>query len=158
MSTALAFVPASRLRRAPAPERKPDPNPDIGRPRTRVDCQDGPRPCPYVACRHHLALDVTKAGAIKIRSGPSRGSTLRQGQTWGVDDWLERAAEMALEMPETCSLDIADRGETTLDEIASFTNMTRQRVQQEEQLALRRLRLAKFNGVGDLSQDGDAES
>ncbi len=28
------------------------------RPRTRGDCADGPRPCPWYRCRHHLGLEV----------------------------------------------------------------------------------------------------
>lgn len=27
----------------------------LSRPLRRADCQDGPRPCPWVSCRHHLA-------------------------------------------------------------------------------------------------------
>jgi len=37
------------------------------RPRTRGDCTDGPRPCPWVSCRHHLALDVNEhTGQVRI--------------------------------------------------------------------------------------------
>lgn len=37
------------------------------RPRTRGDCENGPRPCPWVSCRHHLYLEVTEAGSVQIR-------------------------------------------------------------------------------------------
>ncbi|HUB07073.1 MAG TPA: DNA-binding protein, partial [Myxococcales bacterium] len=28
------------------------------RPKTRADCVNGPRPCLFVSCKHHLYLDV----------------------------------------------------------------------------------------------------
>ena len=31
-----------------------------GLPLTRAECIDGPRPCPWVACRHHLALEAAQ--------------------------------------------------------------------------------------------------
>jgi hypothetical protein len=37
------------------------------RPRTRGDCADGPRPCPFIGCRYHLlSLRVRGSGAITI--------------------------------------------------------------------------------------------
>lgn len=86
--------------------------PDVPRPRTRGECADGPRPCPWVSCKYHLALDVTPAGAVKIDTRP-----------------LE-------EMPETCALDVADRGSHTLEQIGEITGLVRERVRQIEQLAL----------------------
>ena len=39
---------------------------EVPRPQTRSDCQGGPRPCPFVSCRHHLYLDVNpETGSIK---------------------------------------------------------------------------------------------
>ena len=53
-----------------ATEDNPEDNtyPDwIERPKTRADCVDGPRPCPYISCAHHLYLDVNnESGAIKF--------------------------------------------------------------------------------------------
>jgi len=41
------------------------PETDYYKPRTRAECVDGPRPCPYVSCQHHLYLDVSaRTGAI----------------------------------------------------------------------------------------------
>lgn len=47
---------------------------DNGRPRTRGECIDGPRPCPWVSCRYHLehpaescALDVADRGPSTVR-------------------------------------------------------------------------------------------
>jgi len=43
-------------------------------------------------------------------------------------------------MPETCALDVADRGGATLGEVGSVLGVTRERVRQLEERALRRLR------------------
>jgi hypothetical protein len=61
---------------------------DVERPQTRGDCVDGPRPCPFVSCRHHLYLDVNpRNGAIK--------HNFPELEVW--------------EMAATCALDIAER-------------------------------------------------
>src|SRR6185312_8298743 len=40
---------------------------DVERPRTRGDCADMPRPCPFVSCSHHLYLEVNpESGALKL--------------------------------------------------------------------------------------------
>lgn len=91
---------------------------DPDRPRTRGDCADGPRPCPYVSCAHHLYLDVNgTTGAIKL-------------------NFPQLEVE---EMRESCALDVADRGGLTLDEAGKAINVTRERVRQIEGEALRRL-------------------
>lgn len=86
------------------------------RPRTRSECVDGERPCPWVSCRHHLYLDVDpKSHGIKLNFPD-------------VD---------VLDMVETCSLDVAERGGTTLERVAELMNLTRERVRQIEIRALR---------------------
>lgn len=89
------------------------------RPKTRADCENGARPCPFVSCPHHLYLDVNpKTGALKINFP-------------GSD--LER-------LPETCCLDVAARGGSTLQEIAELFGLTRERIRQVEAKALKFLR------------------
>jgi hypothetical protein len=91
------------------------------RPKTRAECKDGPRPCPFVACKHHLYLDVNpETGSIKINF-----------------PHLELS-----EMKETCALDIADRGPITLEEIGEIMNLTRERIRQLEQSALDKIERA----------------
>jgi hypothetical protein len=85
------------------------------RPATRADCLPGgrnaERPCPYVSCAYHLALDVNpRSGAIK-QNFPDR-------EVW--------------ELPETCALDVADRGGVTLEEVGAITNLVRERIRQLE--------------------------
>jgi len=92
---------------------------DYERPRKRSDCVSGPRPCLFVACKHHLYLDVNpETGSIKINF-PDK------------DPW---------EMEETCALDVAERGGTTLEEVGDILNLTRERVRQVEVAGLTKLR------------------
>jgi hypothetical protein len=91
---------------------------DIERPRTREECSDAPRPCPYVSCKHHLFLDVSaRTGAIKLNFPD-------------LEVW---------EMNETCALDVADRGGTTLEEVGAIMNLTRERIRQVEVKGLAKL-------------------
>jgi hypothetical protein len=88
------------------------------RPRTRLECAGGARPCPFVSCKHHLFLDVSaRTGAIKLNFPD-------------LEVW---------EMNETCALDIADRGGTTLEEVGAIMNLTRERIRQVEVKALAKL-------------------
>jgi hypothetical protein len=105
-----------------AKERDQNPYPDdVQRPVTRADCVDAPRPCPFVSCRHHLALDIGKKGNIKVNF-----------------------PELELhELPATCVLDIASLGGATLDDCASMMNITRERLRQLEHGALDRIRKRK---------------
>ena len=94
------------------------PEHDYERPRTRAECAEGMRPCPFVSCKHHLFLDVSsRTGAIKLNFPD-------------LEVW---------EMSETCALDIADRGGTTLEEVGAIMNLTRERIRQVEVKALAKL-------------------
>lgn len=95
--------------------------PDDGKrrlPMTRDECRDGPRPCPFVSCRHHLYLDVHPVtGNIRL-------------------NFPDLEVE---ELEFSCSLDLADRGPLTLDELGALLNVTRERARQLELLAMTRL-------------------
>jgi hypothetical protein len=68
-----------------------------------------------VSCRHHLYLDVNpRTGSLKINF-----PHLEVG-----------------ELPESCALDVAERGGLTLDGIGLLMNLTRERVRQMEHQAL----------------------
>ncbi|MEZ4226453.1 MAG: sigma factor-like helix-turn-helix DNA-binding protein [Polyangiaceae bacterium] len=87
-------------------------------PPSRSECAEGPRPCPHVSCRHHLYLDVSpKTGAIKLN--------FPDMEVW--------------ELPDSCALDIADRGGVTLEDVGAIMNLTRERIRQLELQALHRL-------------------
>lgn len=90
------------------------------RPQSRLDCREGQRPCPYVACRYHLYLDVhPRTGSIKL-------------------NFPDKEAD---ELAETCALDVAERGGVTLEEVGAIMNLTRERIRQVEASAMDKLRV-----------------
>lgn len=94
--------------------------PDTGErmPATRGECPTE-RPCPWVRCTMHLALEVNEHnGNIKI--------------TYPRPDGEPDLAAM----PETCALDVADRDGATLEAVAAALGITRERVRQLEAAAL----------------------
>lgn len=93
------------------------------RPKLREDCVDGPRPCPWVGCRHHLYLDVREeTGSIKFNF-----------PDLAVED-MTRA---------TCSLDLAEEGGLSLEAVGAAMNLTRERARQIEVRTLRRLHVLR---------------
>ncbi len=96
---------------------------DYRRPQRRADCASGPRPCPFVSCKHHLYLDVNpNTGSIKINFPD-------------VEVW---------DMPHTCALDVAERGGITLEDVGSIMNLTRERIRQVEVSGLEKLQVDPF--------------
>jgi len=91
------------------------------RPRTRADCDGQARPCPWTSCRYHLALDINQGtGSVHLNAGARDRRTLPVSRRLGAEEWLDRAADTLLGMPETCALDVAERGGATLEEIAAW--------------------------------------
>lgn len=107
----------------PRSERSP------GAPRTRADCLGGPRPCPWMGCKYHLAVSVTRAGNLLIEAplGPDGEPDLDAQEARGG----------------TCALDVIDRAEFATEEgilpheaIARLLGQTPKAVQQFEARAL----------------------
>lgn len=92
-------------------------------PRNRRECIKGLRPCPYVGCRYHLAIDVIPETGRIVFNVPEEACDA------GVVD-----------LGETCALDVAARGPWTLDYIRQFLGVTRERVRQIEAAALRKIK------------------
>jgi len=84
------------------------------RPKTREECSNVPRPCPYVGCKHHLYLDVRQNGNIRLNF-----PDIEPG-----------------DMEESCSLDVADQGAHSLDATMGYLNVTRERVRQIERVGM----------------------
>lgn len=101
------------------------------RPKTRADCVDGLRPCPFVGCRHHLAITVNEQnGSITYNHD--------------VDD-LES-------MPATCSLDVADDGiARDRSIVARYLGCTEDNVRWWEERLLTKIepRMRKFRDATD---------
>jgi hypothetical protein len=93
---------------------------DIPRPTTREECRGEQRPCPWVACKHHLYLDINpETGSIKINFPD-------------LEPW---------ELQHTCALDVAERGGITLEEVGEIMNLTRERIRQVEVRGLLKLKM-----------------
>jgi hypothetical protein len=107
---------------------------DVQKPVTREECGNAERPCPFVSCKHHLYLDVSaRTGAIKLNFPD-------------LEVW---------EMNETCALDVADRGGTTLEEVGAIMNLTRERIRQVEVKGLAKLQsLSDMNALRDYVDEG----
>lgn len=90
-------------------------------PKTRGECNEKRRDgsglrsfCPYVGCKNHLYLDVKPGGSITLNYPD-------------LEVW---------EMKETCALDIADSGVSTLEDVAEHMQVTKERARQLEEIAL----------------------
>ena len=93
---------------------------DIPRPTSRAECSEEIRPCPWVACKHHLYLDINpETGSIKINFPE-------------LEPW---------ELKHTCALDVAERGGITLEEVGEIMNLTRERIRQVEVRGLLKLKM-----------------
>ncbi len=103
---------------------------NIQRPKTRADCIDGPRPCPWVSCRHHLYLEVNALTGSITFNRPDIEPT---------------------DMDHSCSLDEADEGGQTLEQVGFLLNVTRERTRQLEVPALHKLRA----GLAEMGIDDD---
>lgn len=90
---------------------------DADRPKTRGDCVDGPRPCPWVGCKHHNYLEVSP-----------RNGTIRVNVP-ALED-----------MADSCSLDVADEGPQILSRIGDIFRVTRERIRQQESELLGKLK------------------
>lgn len=77
------------------------------RPRSRTECVNLVRPCPFVTCERHLATDVTSFGSLQLNFPVERGV-------------LEADLDA---MPDTCVDDVAARGPQTFDRIARALNV-----------------------------------
>jgi hypothetical protein len=110
------------------------PETDYAKPRTRAECVGGERPCAFVSCKHHLYLDVSpRTGAIKLNFPD-------------LEVW---------DMQETCALDVADRGGTTLEDVGAIMNLTRERIRQVEVRALAKLEaLREMMALRDYVDEG----
>ncbi len=86
----------------------------------RSDCVGTERPCPLVGCPYNTYLSVSPTnGTIKLTHPGREPEDVPPG--------------------ESCSLDVADEGPHTLDEVARIMGLTRERIRQIEVIALSKL-------------------
>lgn len=90
----------------------------VERPRSREQCANGPRPCPWVGCKYHLYIDVNeRIGSIRYNFPGTALEDIR----------------------DSCALDVAAEEGCTLDEVGAVMNLTRERIRQIEEMALEKL-------------------
>jgi len=95
------------------------------RPRTWGECENGPRPCPWVGCRYHLVWEAIRR-AMKV---PPRKFPKLEDR-----DVIRHLSKMG----DTCALDLVmKRGPYTLHQIGVMWGITRERVRQVEAMAKR---------------------
>ncbi len=130
----------------------------IPRPRTRGDCLAEARPCPWVGCRYHLLLDVPHvstndrfAGLALVEARPARGGRRRHLKAWAVElaveQWIDRALDRLVSMPDTCALDVADRGQVGSKRLTKIEQCSHMMVHQ-------RLRIAKAQMAEAVIREG----
>lgn len=101
-----------------AVERAEEPLLKILRPQKRADCAEVPRPCPFIACRYNLYLDVREDGGIRF-------------------NFPDREPD---EMTASCVLDLAADGPRTLDLIGALMGVSKERARQLEAAGLRKVK------------------
>jgi len=88
------------------------------KPKNRLQCVNSERPCVFVSCRYNMFLDVTNKRIKYYSQDPT-------------------------EMEHSCALDLADEcGGMRLEEIAACLNLSRERVRQIQDNALRKIMYA----------------
>jgi hypothetical protein len=97
-----------------------EPEPDaIARPRCRAECADVPRPCPFVGCKFHLYLDVSKRGSIRLN--------------------FPELEPDQMPADASCALDVADQGGISGERLAMMLNVSREGIRQMELGAFEKL-------------------
>jgi hypothetical protein len=91
-------------------------------PMSRGDCLPGgvneQRPCPWARCRWHLAFDYNQRNGSLTENFPDLDFD---------------------QIPQTCALDVADRGETSLDDVGQLLNVTREAMRLTEIRAFKKI-------------------
>ncbi len=108
------------------------------RPRTRGECADIPRPCPFVSCKYHLYLEVNR-----------RLGSITFNHAGEPED---------LPADRSCALDVADEGGVTLAEAGASLGLTRERARQiefEAFIAARESALKGRSVLGEFAESVD---
>lgn len=112
------------------------------RPRTRAECRYGLRPCPYIACKWHLAEPVVSQSQ-RPRSLRVLGIVIPDSaEPAEVEAITDQVAEAVVSMGESCGLDVIEREPdgATLEAVGQAFGVTRERIRQIETKTVRTLR------------------
>lgn len=90
------------------------------RPRTRAECRDGERPCPWASCVHHTVAARFRASGESAHDEAIFAEVFEGGEA----------------APMSCELDAAEAGGVDRADVAAVLGVTPQRVEQIERRAL----------------------
>lgn len=113
------------------------------RPEIRADCIGKPRPCPWVLCKYHLGVEVSRTGALWPAIGPAWPIRRAHGRAASGADRTDEIADSLMTYYRTrpcCALDVADQGGVTLEAIAEAVGgITREAVRKVQDGALAKI-------------------
>ncbi len=112
----------------------------LSRPRVRSQCESGVRPCPWVSCRHHLAVDLLRDGRV-VQVKPH----------WPGGELADERQGDPEATPWSCVLDLVQSRDLTMGAVEYQLDISRARILQLEEHALEFLYL----GFPDLSKLAD---
>ena len=128
----------------------------IVRPTTRADCRGGVRPCPFVACRFNLLMDVQPGGSLVFNAAAAAAPALNLSTDEPeADDIIERVTDAWAEYDgPSCALDVIEAqcgDETGGAEVAQALGVSRQAVDQMLGRCVPKLRnkLAEFKNTNE---------
>jgi hypothetical protein len=102
------------------------------KPRKRGDCTHE-RPCPFMTCFYHVSCEVSRTGKLTVL----------------------HSEEDLPGLPYTCTLDAAEKGGLTLEQVAEIWGITRERIRQIEAKAIEKLKQRiKFTEFEDFIDPG----
>lgn len=134
------------------------------RPTTRKDCELVARPCPYVGCKYHLAVDAVGAQLMLSGERSVNARVLNAGDgSRRLEQWSDDLVDLLGSMPETCALDAAEEGGLSHRDVAGLLGVTKQRVRHVEKGGLVKLRKRVMASklleyLDDMSEQGGALS
>lgn len=133
----------------------------IPRPRTRGECLEEARPCPWVGCRDHLLID--EAPPLKNGQAPGlminvKGSARRRrlsssADAAQVEAWTDSAVSTLMTMTDTCARDVAKRGAITTAEVGRKLGVTKEQARLELIAARIKAMEAGGEGLADLAEE-----
>lgn len=115
------------------------------RPRRRGQCAGQPtKRCPWITCAHHLAVDVTEDGSLRINVPGARQLPLLKptDPKPPTDVWADHVAHAIMTLPYTCALDVADEGPVSLPRIGRLMGVSKERARQLDETGKESLALA----------------
>lgn len=112
------------------------------RPKTRGECMErNERPCPWFSCRYHIA-------SVQAQAWNTIG-----GQPGFLQLTDEEMIDRMFSRPFFCILDAADQGGLTLEACGEIAGLTRERIRQIEEKAIKKvLRFKKNYGIDILEE------